>query len=61
MADLSDFYARPSLKLLQCGNDIVLSASQAGRSIVAFHGDSKNVAKVEALFGSNGLTKVKTF
>ena len=34
---------------------------ETGKSIVAFHGDSKNVAKVEALFGSNGLTKVKTF
>ncbi|MGA2392550.1 MAG: hypothetical protein ABSH03_04245 [Candidatus Lustribacter sp.] len=37
------------------------AALETGKSIVAFHGDSKNVAKVEALFGSNGLTKVKTF
>jgi len=36
-------------------------ALEAGRSIVAYHGDSKNVAKVESVFGSNGLTKVKTF
>jgi len=36
-------------------------ALEAGRSIVAYHGDSKNVSKVEALFGGNGLTKVKTF
>jgi hypothetical protein len=36
-------------------------ALEAGRSIVAYHGDSKNVAKVEAVFGDNGLTKVKTF
>jgi len=36
-------------------------ALEAGHSIVAFHGDSKNVAKVEAMFGTNGLTKVKTF
>lgn len=36
-------------------------ALEAGHSIVAYHGDSKNVGKVEALFGSNGLTKVKTF
>lgn len=36
-------------------------ALEAGRSIVAYHGDSKNVAKVEALFGDYGLAKVKTF
>ena len=36
-------------------------ALEAGHSIVAYHGDSKNVAKVEAVFGTNGLTKVKTF
>lgn len=36
-------------------------ALESGRSIVAFHADSKSVAKVESLFGSNGLTKVKTF
>lgn len=36
-------------------------ALESGKSIVAFHGDSKNVAKVEALFASHGLTKVKTF
>jgi hypothetical protein len=36
-------------------------ALEAGRSIVAFHGDSKNVAKVEGLFGSAGLAKIKTF
>lgn len=36
-------------------------ALEAGRSLVAYHGDSKNAAKVEALFAGNGLTKVKTF
>ena len=36
-------------------------ALEAGRSLVAFHGDSKNVAKVEALFAGAGLTKIKTF
>ncbi len=36
-------------------------ALEAGRSIVVFHGDSKNVAKVEGLFSSAGLTKIKTF
>jgi hypothetical protein len=36
-------------------------ALEAGRSIVAYHGDAKNVANVEGLFGSAGLTKVKTF
>jgi hypothetical protein len=36
-------------------------ALEAGRSIVAFHGDSKNVAKVEGLFASAGLAKIKTF
>jgi len=34
---------------------------EAGHSIVAFHGDSKNVAKVESLFAGAGLTKIKTF
>ena len=36
-------------------------ALEAGRSLVAYHGDARNVAKVEGLFGSAGLTKVKTF
>jgi hypothetical protein len=36
-------------------------ALEAGRSLVAFHGDSKNVAKVEGLFAGAGLTKIKTF
>jgi hypothetical protein len=36
-------------------------ALEAGRSIVAFHGDSKNVAKVESIFTAAGLRKVKTF
>lgn len=36
-------------------------ALEAGRSIVAYHGDSHNVKKVEGLFGSAGLAKIKTF
>lgn len=36
-------------------------ALEAGRSLVAFHGDSKNVAKVESLFTGAGLSKVKIF
>lgn len=36
-------------------------ALEAGRSIVAFHGDSKSVAKVEGIFAGAGLTKIKTF
>jgi hypothetical protein len=36
-------------------------ALETGRSIAAFHGDSKNVAKVESIFAAAGLTKVKTF
>jgi hypothetical protein len=36
-------------------------ALEAGRSLVAFHGDSKNVAKVESIFAAAGLKKVKTF
>ena len=36
-------------------------ALEAGRSIVGYHGDSKNVAKVESLFSAAGLAKVKTF
>jgi hypothetical protein len=36
-------------------------ALEDGRSIVAYHGDSKNVANVEGLFATAGLTKVKTF
>ncbi len=36
-------------------------ALEAGRSIVAYHADSKSAAKVEALFTSSGLSKVKTF
>jgi hypothetical protein len=40
MADFGDFYARLGPKLLQCGNDIVLQALQAGRSIVAMTGNN---------------------
>jgi hypothetical protein len=40
MADFSDFCVWPGLELLQCGNDIVLSALQAGRSIVAMTGNN---------------------
>ena len=36
-------------------------ALEAGRSIVAYHADSKTVSKIEGLFASNGLMKVKTF
>lgn len=36
-------------------------ALEAGRTIVGFHGDSRNVSKVEGLFASAGLTKIKTF
>ena len=36
-------------------------ALEAGRSIVAYHGDAATVAKIEGLFGSAGLAKVKTF
>jgi hypothetical protein len=36
-------------------------ALEAGRSIVAYHGDAQNVAQVEALFASAGLTKIKTY
>jgi hypothetical protein len=36
-------------------------ALETGRSIVAYHGDEKSVAKVEALFSSAGLSKIKTF
>jgi hypothetical protein len=36
-------------------------ALESGRCIVAYHGDSKTVAKIEGLFTSNGLSKVKTF
>ena len=36
-------------------------ALEAGRSIIGYHGDSKNVAKVEGLFSAAGLVKVKTF
>jgi hypothetical protein len=36
-------------------------ALEAGRSIIAYHGSSNNVAKVEGLFRDGGLTKVKTF
>ncbi len=36
-------------------------ALEAGRSIVAYHADSKSVAKVEGLFSSAGLSKIKTF
>jgi hypothetical protein len=40
MADFSDFCAWLSPKLLQCGDDIVLSGLQAGRSIVAMTGNN---------------------
>ncbi len=36
-------------------------ALEAGRSIVAYHGDERNVATVEGLFGSAGLAKVTIF
>ena len=36
-------------------------ALEAGRSIVGYHGDSRNVAKVEAMFAGAGLKKIKTF
>ena len=36
-------------------------ALEAGRSIVAYHGDAQNVAQVEALFVGAGLTKIRTF
>ena len=36
-------------------------ALEAGRSIVAYHGDATSVAKVEGLFGNAGLAKIKTF
>jgi hypothetical protein len=36
-------------------------ALEAGRSIVGYHGDSRNVSKVEAMFAGAGLTKIKTF
>jgi hypothetical protein len=36
-------------------------ALEAGRSIIAYYGDSRTVAKIEGLFSSAGLTKVKTF
>ena len=36
-------------------------ALESGRSIVAYHGDSRSVKKVEDLFTSAGLSKVKTF
>lgn len=36
-------------------------ALEAGRSLIAYHGSSNNVAKVEGLFRDGGLSKVKTF
>lgn len=36
-------------------------ALEAGRTIVAYHGSSSSVAKIEGLFRDGGLTKVKTF
>lgn len=36
-------------------------ALEAGRSIVGYHGDAKNVAEVEGLFRAAGFAKVKTF
>jgi hypothetical protein len=36
-------------------------ALESGRSIVAYHGNSKNVSALESLFKEAGLTKVKTF
>ena len=38
-----------------------VEALEAGRSIVAYHGDARTAAKIEGLFGSAGLTKIKTF
>jgi hypothetical protein len=38
-----------------------VEALEAGRSLVAFHADSKSVAKVESIFTAAGLAKVKTF
>lgn len=34
---------------------------EAGRSIVAYHGDAASIAKVEGLFAGAGLAKIKTF
>jgi hypothetical protein len=34
---------------------------EAGRSIVAYHGNAANIAKVESVFRDAGLTKIKTF
>lgn len=36
-------------------------ALEAGRSIIAYHGNANNAAKVEGLFRDGGLTKIKTF
>jgi hypothetical protein len=36
-------------------------ALEAGRYIVAYHGNATNVANLEGIFSSAGLAKVKTF
>jgi hypothetical protein len=36
-------------------------AIEAGRSIIAYHGDAKSVTTVEGIFTSAGLAKIKTF
>lgn len=36
-------------------------ALEAGRSIVAFHGNAANVARLESIFRDSGLAKIKTF
>jgi hypothetical protein len=38
-----------------------VEALEAGRSIVAYHGSSRNVAAIEGVFRANGLATVKTF
>lgn len=64
LADLSGPSLWDRLADLEIPDDEVenyAEALEAGRSLVAYHGDSKTAAKVEALFSGNGLTKVKTF
>lgn len=36
-------------------------ALEAGRSLVSYHGNATNVATIESLFSSAGLSKIKTF
>jgi hypothetical protein len=38
-----------------------VDALEAGRTIVAYHATSRNVAAVEGLFRANGMATVKTF